>query len=276
MKHHHRILRLAVLLISGLVTHPAAAEPPVRPVVPLDGEWQFRMDPKREGEAGQWFKPGVNFPDKIQVPGNWQAQKFGQEIRLIRHKRDFKGDGIVNMTGVAELDERYSTEGKTGISQTRLVLADQMTPALLDFVASGGNAILLEMNEELSARSRPEFMRFQFRTYIAYNTSRIMKESIGIPYWPKWIRCNANFVENHSAIADFPHEEFPDYQMARMFGDYVSAVYFSGLDSVQRKKMRPLVWGLNMDDTKTPVPNFPLPQEFFSQVFKGTQLIYQV
>ena len=178
-------------------------------------------------------------------------------------KRDFKGDGIVNLTGVTKVDERYSTEGKTQISKAKLVLADQMTPALLDYVASGGNAILLEMNEELSARSRPEFMRFQFRTHTAYNTSRIMKESVGIPYWPKWIRCNANFVENHSAIADFPHEEFPDYQMARMFSDYVSAVDFSGLDSVQRKKMRPLVWGLSMDDSKTPVPNFPLPQEFF-------------
>ena len=180
-----------------------------------------------------------------------------------KQKQSFEGNAIVNLTGVKELDSRYSTEGKTGISQARLVLADQMTPALLDYVAKGGNAILLEMDEELSARSRPEFMRLQFRTHTAYNTSRIIKESVGIPYWPKWIRCNANFVENHPAIADFPHEDFPDYQMARMFSDHVRAVDFSGTDSVQRKKMRPLVWGLNMDDTKTPVPDYPLPQEFF-------------
>lgn len=60
MKHHHRILRLAVLLISGLVTHPAAAEPPSRPSIPLDGERQFHIfvsSTGHDGDLGNREKP---------------------------------------------------------------------------------------------------------------------------------------------------------------------------------------------------------------------------
>ncbi|MBM4049273.1 MAG: hypothetical protein FJ279_29595, partial [Planctomycetes bacterium] len=47
--------------------------------VGLDGEWQFRLDPKDEGRAGKWFAAPRHFRDRIQVPGCWQGQGFGHE-----------------------------------------------------------------------------------------------------------------------------------------------------------------------------------------------------
>ncbi|NQT38721.1 MAG: hypothetical protein HQ581_14595, partial [Planctomycetes bacterium] len=47
------------------------------------------MDPQDEGLAQQWFQAEVAYPDKIQVPGNWQAQGFGEPCRHLRH--DYQG-----------------------------------------------------------------------------------------------------------------------------------------------------------------------------------------
>jgi hypothetical protein len=55
----------------------------------LNGVWQFRMDPKDEGAAQQWQQPGAEYPDKIHVPGNWQAQGFGPAKAWLRH--DYQG-----------------------------------------------------------------------------------------------------------------------------------------------------------------------------------------
>ena len=61
----------------------------------LDGQWQFKLDPKDEGVAGQWFAREATFPDKIMVPGNWQAQGFGEPSGIARHggiaKHDYQG-----------------------------------------------------------------------------------------------------------------------------------------------------------------------------------------
>jgi len=246
--------------------------------------WQLTQDgkPLRQGEIsgvtapiGQITKIGSIELEPLQVDSARQLvletklqSKAGTQSNSWKfwvfpaQKRSFAGDRIANLTGVAQLDERYSTAGKTELGQAKLVLADKMTPALLDFIVKGGRAILMERNEELSARSRPEMMRVPQIT-LAKNGSSILNESLGLPFWPRWIRCNGNFVENHPALRDFPHADFPDYQMARMFGDSVNAVDFSNADSIARRKIRPLVWGLNLDDATTPVPNFPLPQEFF-------------
>ena len=198
---------------------------------------------------------------KLQSNGGTQSNSWKFWV-FPAQKRNFAGEGIANLTGVSQLDERYPTADKNKLPHAKLALADKMTPSLLDFIVNGGSAILLERNETLSARSRPEMMRFSQRT-LAKNASSILNESIGLPFWPRWIRCNANFIEDHPALRDFPNAGFPDYQMARMFGDTVNAVDFSNADSIARRKMRPLVWGLNLDDATTPLPNFPLPQEFF-------------
>ena len=51
----------------------------------VDGQWQFRLDPKSEGVAGRWFSAEVSYPETIKVPGNWQAQGFGPPGGIAKH-----------------------------------------------------------------------------------------------------------------------------------------------------------------------------------------------
>jgi beta-galactosidase/beta-glucuronidase len=82
-----------------------------RPRLDLDGQWDFRLDPADEGVAGGWSgfaraSPAVKarslwsgadapYPDRIRVPGNWQAARseraagFGEPRRHLRH--DYQG-----------------------------------------------------------------------------------------------------------------------------------------------------------------------------------------
>ena len=89
-----RLLATLFLLPVGLTqaTKSLAAETGAntpRLSLPLDGPWQFRLDPKNEGTAAGWFKAGAVFPDAIRVPGNWQAQGFGPASGITRH--DYQG-----------------------------------------------------------------------------------------------------------------------------------------------------------------------------------------
>jgi hypothetical protein len=54
---------------------PAVDQP--RSTVNLCGDWEFRMDPQDMGQSQQWYRPGVSFPQKIRVPGAWNAQGIG-------------------------------------------------------------------------------------------------------------------------------------------------------------------------------------------------------
>lgn len=83
---------LAAGLLSVMLSHASGAElgpSQVRPRVDLNGTWQFRMDPDGKGEAGRWFELEGDYPDKIQVPGNWQAQGFGPPRGHLRN--DYQG-----------------------------------------------------------------------------------------------------------------------------------------------------------------------------------------
>jgi hypothetical protein len=44
----------------------------------LDGTWDFRMDPKQQGEAERWSSADIPYPHTIPVPGIWQAHGFGE------------------------------------------------------------------------------------------------------------------------------------------------------------------------------------------------------
>ena len=61
---------------------PSAA----RQRIVLDGPWEFRMDPKDAGEAANWAKAAVAFPDTIRVPGAWEAQGFGGPRLVTRYQ----------------------------------------------------------------------------------------------------------------------------------------------------------------------------------------------
>jgi hypothetical protein len=50
----------------------------VRRRVSLDGVWQFQLDPREAGVRERWYAEDRALPDKITVPGAWQAQGFGE------------------------------------------------------------------------------------------------------------------------------------------------------------------------------------------------------
>ena len=81
-------------LASGiplLVCLAATASAAGRPTLPLDGAWQFRLDPSDAGEKEQWFDAKAPFDATIQVPGAWDAQGVGAETPKLRH--NFVGKG---------------------------------------------------------------------------------------------------------------------------------------------------------------------------------------
>ncbi len=49
-------------------------------LISLDGEWNFSLDRDDRGLSEEWFKKG-SFPDRAIVPGSWQAQGFGGELK---------------------------------------------------------------------------------------------------------------------------------------------------------------------------------------------------
>ena len=48
-----------------------------RPLIRLDGEWAFAVDPEGVGEKDKWYMDPNRFSDRVQVPGNWNAQGVG-------------------------------------------------------------------------------------------------------------------------------------------------------------------------------------------------------
>ena len=47
---------------------------PTRSTIDLNGQWEFRLDPKDEGVRAGWFRSGVSFGQRIRVPG--AVQRF--------------------------------------------------------------------------------------------------------------------------------------------------------------------------------------------------------
>jgi hypothetical protein len=83
-------LLCGVLLSCWLASASRAAR---RETVDLDGVWSFATDPEDRGEREQWYRPGAKLPamplpgyaatadGTIRVPGIWDNQGYGTEIR---------------------------------------------------------------------------------------------------------------------------------------------------------------------------------------------------
>ena len=54
-----------------------------RETMSLSGDWSFRTDPKDVGRNEKWFSGSVAFPDKIRVPGAWNAQGVGEPAKAL-------------------------------------------------------------------------------------------------------------------------------------------------------------------------------------------------
>ncbi len=80
-----RLIMFFAVLFLLVTASLAVAESPSRATLSLDGTWNFRLDPNEVGEGQQWPNAGVSFPDRIQVPGAWDAQGFGAETEKLKH-----------------------------------------------------------------------------------------------------------------------------------------------------------------------------------------------
>jgi beta-galactosidase len=69
-----------------------AEERPLNQIVPLSGTWAFRTDPRNEGEALGWHKPGpagAGWED-VQVPHTWQvSDKTAEYMGRAWYRREF-------------------------------------------------------------------------------------------------------------------------------------------------------------------------------------------
>ncbi|MCC7342066.1 MAG: hypothetical protein IT170_13370 [Bryobacterales bacterium] len=76
------LFALGLLHVGFLVCSLPAQE---RARIDLNGEWAFQLDPGSLGETAGWSSGRQPFPEKIQVPGAWQAQGFGEPSGVLRH-----------------------------------------------------------------------------------------------------------------------------------------------------------------------------------------------
>lgn len=53
--------------------------------IDLNGSWEFQLDPAAAGERAGWASGTVALTGRIQVPGCWQAQGYGEPSGVLRH-----------------------------------------------------------------------------------------------------------------------------------------------------------------------------------------------
>ncbi|MGC4049739.1 MAG: hypothetical protein QM757_09530 [Paludibaculum sp.] len=80
---------LTAILAAFTVASLGVSAQPARQQLDLNGTWQFRLDPANSGLQEKWFASPDPFPEKIAVPGAWQAQGFGNPSPQLRH--NFEG-----------------------------------------------------------------------------------------------------------------------------------------------------------------------------------------
>jgi hypothetical protein len=154
-------------------------------------------------------------------------------------KRGLPQAGVVNLTGEPLLDTRYRAGDSRALAGRRVALASTFTPELLDWVRAGGNAILLERNEQAASVTRPGVG--------APNApSRILRQAGALPYWPLWLRCDAQWVERHPALGDFPHDGSSGFQFMRLFSSGVPTVDFTPRAALARQHVEPIMAGLSL------------------------------
>jgi hypothetical protein len=165
-----------------------------------------------------------------------------------KKKRSMPAARLCNRTGEVSIDHRYGASGPASLAQADLVFAKRLTPDVLTYLGSGGRVILLAHDPQRAAVHLPtvtwredmaaEMAATQKRGFLAHPGT--------LGYWARWIRCNAQLVENHAALRDFPHEGFADYQLMRLYGQMTPSVDLTPANSMARTKVRPIVWALDL------------------------------
>ena len=102
--------------VASIALYPQAGE--FREVLDLSGLWDFKLDPKDEGERSSWWN-GLDSPRTIAVPGSWNEQidgafnYFGPAwyFRRCQVPRGFKGDRVFLRVGSANYGARVWVNG---------------------------------------------------------------------------------------------------------------------------------------------------------------------
>lgn len=68
------------LLLSLIILGQSCQTPPSNDEIPLDGEWQFQMDPDDRGVVDSWFSREL--PETVTLPGSMNSNGKGLEIGL--------------------------------------------------------------------------------------------------------------------------------------------------------------------------------------------------
>jgi hypothetical protein len=74
-----------------------------------------------------------------------------------------------------------------------------------------------------------------------------LKRPRGFTFWAPWIRNTGTFIEPHPALDRFPHDGFCAFQFYRLWGDSLEVLPITEKGSLEREKLKPLVWGLSGD-----------------------------
>ena len=150
-------------------------------------------------------------------------------------KRDFNGRGITDLTDFAAVSARYGAIAAIEPGKSRVVITDRLDAALLDYVHSGGNVVLL-------------------------TESGALQHPLPVSYYPQGLRSVGHVVEHHPATNEFPHEGICAHQFLRLFGASVDALDLTTRDSLERNRFSPVIWGLQADFDSTSEFQWPDPR----------------
>jgi hypothetical protein len=167
-------------------------------------------------------------------------------------KKSLATAGVCNLTGEAMLNARYGSSEAMPVAEAKVVLARQLTPDVLKHLESGGRAIFLTQDPKHGAVHHAGTVG----RITPIEAEGFLRNPGAMSFWPLWIRCNANIVENHPALATFPHQGFADFQLMRLYGDTAPTVDFTPANSIARSKVQPIIWSLYLAPWKEEATRF--------------------
>jgi beta-galactosidase len=168
-------------------------------------------------------------------------------------KKSLVASGVFNAMGEAALDARYGASKARSLAEAKVVLARRMTPDVLKYLQTGGRVIFLTQD---AAHGAVHHAGTVGRIAPVDAGSGFLKNPGAATFWPLWIRCNANIVENHPALATFPHHGFADFQLMRLYGDTAPSVDFTPANAIARSKVKPIIWPLYLAPWKEDATRF--------------------
>ena len=130
---------------------------------------------------------------------------------------DLEGSRIRSL--IPEPDRDDTPSESLSLEQASVVLTDRMTDRIAEYAGNGGSVLLIA-------------------------EQGVLTRTKDLPFWPPMLRTSGTFVEEHPALAGFPHDGFCSFQFYRLFGGLVEAADTTAAGTVEREKLVPIVWGL--------------------------------